>query len=88
VYSFGMHRVGGLNPENKKNYFLVRSCNVVVVRYIKNHFPEILIFRKSITTDHRLQVALVSILFHKFVRPPCTDCRKLRSTILGMSTMA
>jgi hypothetical protein len=54
--------------------FLSCSRHVAMLHYTKNYFSKVLYFRKCITIHHSmalLQVVLVSIPPHKFVRPPC-----------------
>jgi hypothetical protein len=70
-YEWG-HRI---EPRSTQNIFIL-SCSrhVDILHYTKNYFSKVLYFPKAITIHHcmaLLQVALVSIPPHKFVRPPC-----------------
>jgi hypothetical protein len=60
------------NPNEVKK-FVSCSRHVVILHYTKNYETKVVYFPKSITLHHcmaLLQVALVSNLPHKFVRPP------------------
>jgi hypothetical protein len=57
-----------------KYFFLSCSRLIVILHYTKNYYTEVLYFPEIKTIHHckaLLQVALVSIPPHKFVRPPC-----------------
>jgi hypothetical protein len=70
-----------------QNFFLSCIRHGVILHYTENYFPKFCISWKSFTTHHcmvLLQVALVSTPCHMFVcHIGITDCRKLKSTILG-----